>query len=490
MSAELLRRVYDRTRGHELILPAIVALAAVLRFSALDARGFWRDEAATVGLVRRSFGGMLSAIPDSEGTPPLYYMLAWGWTHVFGSGEIGLRSLSALIGTGTVVVVYAIGVELVSRRVALAAALLAAVNPFLVWHAQDGRAYAVYTLLGALSFLACVRALRSPGARELVFWVLASALALCTHYFAVFLVVPEAILLLAVRRMRASTIIAVAAVTVVGLALVPLALAQRSSASVGWIAEIPRANRIRELVREFLVGPQAAEARALAVISGACLLTGLWLLLRRSDEQERRAARLVGGTAIAAVALAFAVSLAGADYFLSRNLVVAWVPLAVAVAAGLGSRRAGILGSGALATLAVIGAAVVVSSAHDPKFGSEDWRGAARALGPPRASRAVVLWLGVGEDPFRLYRPTAQPLPRAGATIREVDVVFVGIGRGDIEERRADLSPTTPFRQVARTDREHFTVLRFRSSRAQHVRRSTLVSGPPGYSAAVLLDQR
>ena len=53
-------------------------------------------------LVRLGLGPMLRTIPRTESTPPLYYVLAWVWTHVFGSGEFGLRSLSALAGAGTV----------------------------------------------------------------------------------------------------------------------------------------------------------------------------------------------------------------------------------------------------------------------------------------------------------------------------------------------------------------------------------------------------
>ena len=59
---------------------------------------------------------MLRAIPDSESTPPLYYVLAWLWTHVFGTGEVGLRSLSALLGTATIVVVWALGRRLGGDR--------------------------------------------------------------------------------------------------------------------------------------------------------------------------------------------------------------------------------------------------------------------------------------------------------------------------------------------------------------------------------------
>src|SRR5581483_1847235 len=106
-----------------LALAGVLGVGAGLRFSELGARGFWRDEAVTVQLVRRSLGGMLDAIPRSEGTPPLYYVLAWGWTRLFGTSEAGLRSLSALAGTLAIGLVYLAGRELFGRRVALAAAL-------------------------------------------------------------------------------------------------------------------------------------------------------------------------------------------------------------------------------------------------------------------------------------------------------------------------------------------------------------------------------
>ena len=468
----------------------VVGLAAALRFSELGARGFWRDEAVTVQLARRSFGGMLEAIPHSEGTPPLYYVLAWLWTRLFGSSEAGIRSLSALAGTIAVLVVYAIGVELVSHRVALAAALLAAVNPLLVWHSQDARSYGLFTLLGALSFLAFLRALANPGTAELVAWTLASALALGTHYFAAFLVVPEAIWLLASRRRRTSVVVAVGAFGLVGAALVPLALAQRSSAEIGWIAQIPRLRRIRELAEQFLVGPQAPAAHTLAALASVCVLGALVVLLTRGSERERRGALLAGAVAAAAMLLALALSLAGIDYFLSRNLIVAWVPLAVTAAAGFAGSRSGAVGAAALAVLVGLSLAVVVSTARKPKFGGEDWRGAARALGTSTDDRAVVLWLGVGADPFVLYRPHARRMSEAGAFVREVDVVSVGADHAGISSKGASLYPPEPFRQAARIDERYFTIVRFRSAHAQHVRPATLVSGGPGYSAAVLLDQR
>src|SRR4051795_12417425 len=166
--------------ANAVLLAGLTALGAALRFSTLAVQSYWLDEAVTVVLVRKSLGGVLSTIPNSESTPPLYYVLAWLWAQLFGTGEVGLRSLSALIGTASIPVFYAAARELVSRRVGLAVAALAAVNPLLVWYSQEARAYALLALLGGLSLLFFARLARSVDRRSLALWALFSALALLT----------------------------------------------------------------------------------------------------------------------------------------------------------------------------------------------------------------------------------------------------------------------------------------------------------------------
>ncbi len=174
----------------------LVGLGLLLRVPTLDAQSFWIDEAFTVDLLR----GGLAELGNTESTPPLYYALAWVWSQVAGDGEFGLRMLSALLGAATVPAVFAAGAALGSRRVGLAAAALATVNPLLVWYSQEARAYALLLVLGTLSFAFFARALHEPRTRVLAGWAAASALALLTHYFAVFLVFPEAVWLLARHR--------------------------------------------------------------------------------------------------------------------------------------------------------------------------------------------------------------------------------------------------------------------------------------------------
>jgi mannosyltransferase len=470
------------------LLAGAVALAAALRFSALDARGWWRDEAVTVQLLRLPFDELLRAIPESEGTPPLYYVIAWGWTRVFADSEAGLRSLSALFGTIVVVVVYLVGQELVSRRAGIVAAFLAAVSPLLVWHAQDARSYSLLVLLSGLSFLFFLRLRRTGSPLDAIAFGLASALALATHYFAVFLIVPQTAWLLAERPTRRLAAGPAAVIALVALALLPLVAAQRGN--VSWISDVPRWRRLVEVAQEFLVGPQAPWERITTVAAGLLVVVALVIFALRGSGPERRVVGPALTVGLAALALPVLLALIGFDYVLGRNVIVAWVPLMILVAAALTARRAGVAGVVLAGALVALGAMVVVASASTPKFGAEDWRGVARELGPPPAGgRAIVLWPPEGAGALGLYRPSARGLPAQGARVTEVVVATLGNRRRDADFLAA-LAPATPFRLRDRRDHDHFTVARFVADKPVVVTNDALGVSPPGTSAPAVLQER
>ena len=159
-----------------------------------------------------------------ESTPPLYYLLAWPWSHLFGVHEVGLRSLSALFGTATVPVAYLAGRELIGRRAGLAIAAIVAVNPVLVWYSQDARAYALLVLLSTAALFFFLRA-RAARPATSAWWAVFSALALATHYFAFFPLAIEAAGCCS-RPVRCAGCLALAGVAAAGLALAPIALHQ------------------------------------------------------------------------------------------------------------------------------------------------------------------------------------------------------------------------------------------------------------------------
>ena len=100
----------------------------------------------------------LRSVVHSENTPPLWYVLVWGWSRVLGTGVVALRSLSALAGIATVPVAWQIGHTLSGRRAAIGTAALVAVNPLFVWYSPEARAYELFVFTIALATLCFVRA--------------------------------------------------------------------------------------------------------------------------------------------------------------------------------------------------------------------------------------------------------------------------------------------------------------------------------------------
>ena len=73
-------------------------------------------------MLHGGLGHTLDAVVSSERSPPLYYLLAWVWAQPFGTGEVGLRSLSALIGVLMIPAAYLAARELASPRAGVIAA--------------------------------------------------------------------------------------------------------------------------------------------------------------------------------------------------------------------------------------------------------------------------------------------------------------------------------------------------------------------------------
>src|SRR2546428_13826405 len=91
-------------------LVGITTLAAILRFSTLSVQSYWHDEAVTAArILRPDLGAMLHAVARSESAPPLYYLLAWLWSKLFGTGEAGVRAPFAVFRAPTGALWHALG---------------------------------------------------------------------------------------------------------------------------------------------------------------------------------------------------------------------------------------------------------------------------------------------------------------------------------------------------------------------------------------------
>lgn len=461
-------------------LAALTLLAAALRLSTLHLQSLWYDEAFTpVHVLHASLIATLRSVVHTENSPPLWYVVEWAGTRVLGTGEVALRLPSALAGVATVPVAWAIARQLAGRRAGLLCAALVAANPLFVWYSQEARVYALFVLAAAVATLCFVRADADPTPRRVAAFALSGAVALATHYFAVFLLAPMALWLAREPLRRRRALPALAALALVGAALLPLILAQGGHGTQ-WIGRWPLSQRLQAIPQYYLVGYSGAPLGhgvellvALVVLVAVGL--GLWQASEpraaqpgareTTEPRALRGAGLMLGLAAVAIVTPVALAALGADYLAPRNLVAAMLPLTVGVAVLVtapGHARASAAATlGALSAVAIVLAFAALSVDVDlsPRLQRGDWRGVARALGRSGPARAITT-VELGAAPLEYYLPGLRSLRRGRtALVQEIDETGYAPLRSS-----AGAPPSRGFRLLARLDVHGLIVYRFRAS--------------------------
>jgi mannosyltransferase len=438
-------------------LIVIVVAGAAVRFATLGVQSFAEDESTTALLMLRPFGSMVGQLPDSETTPPLFYLLEWLVTHPFGVTEVSARLISALAGTLTIPLAAEAARLVSGRRAAIIGALLVAFNPFLVWYSQEARAYSLLVLFTTAALYFFARLLRDAADRDaLIGWSVLSALALLTHYFAVFVLAAEAIWILLRVAPRRHAILAVALPAVTGLALLPLLHAQThpSGRSFHQKFQVPNESlivRLARMPREWALGFAAPAGKVLAFVALAVLTWGLVELYRHATGPLRERATtvlLVGATGVLVPALG-ALGGKSTDFVASRNLIAALVPLLVVAACGLATARHT---RWAIGVPVAIGLFAIVLVAADRTYQRPDYRDAMASLGTPQDWRVIAMNRRLA-DPLVFYGLRTAPVAGRVLTpqrVRELDVLSLPAERKlHPQDVRGLRPPVQGFRLVA-----------------------------------------
>lgn len=162
----------------------ILLLATALRFHRLGYQSYWNDEGNTLRLVERTAPEIISAAA-ADIHPPGYYLALHLWHAALGPSEFALRSFSAFAGIVLVALLYCLGRKWFGPRTALISAALGALNPFLIYYAQEARMYALLATLSAASFLLFAHLTSRPLTKNFAIplaYCLITAAGLYTHY--------------------------------------------------------------------------------------------------------------------------------------------------------------------------------------------------------------------------------------------------------------------------------------------------------------------
>lgn len=251
-------------------LVVCVLLAAGLRLYRLDSQPLRGDEAFTVRYWAAPFNDVM-ALAATEPHPLGTFFLFGFWKTVAGESEFAMRALPALLNLIGVAVMLALGRTLFAgRRIGWLPALLYAVNPFLIWHSQDVRNYAIWAALSPLALYALLYAARSRTRRGWLIYVVCAALALYSFYFELFFVIVGGLWIVIWRRgaLRSYLLSMVA----VGVLLIPWLWQAYRLATSGYRGTAGGVV-LSDLVTQFLPGFILGDAE---VVSG---MYWLWPLL-------------------------------------------------------------------------------------------------------------------------------------------------------------------------------------------------------------------
>jgi mannosyltransferase len=392
----------DGLRRPEALVVALTIATAAVGFVRLGDRSIDVDEGTSISYAWRNLSGLGDAI---RGDPnmSLYYVVLWVSQHVLGDEIHVLRSLSVLFAALTVPVVYAIGARLFGVRGGLAAAVIFAVNAFVLRYAQDARGYTLVALLVTVSSWFFLRELSASTRWTRIGYVASSVLAMYAHLFAGWVLIAHVVTIVAIRRRETHAGMWCADYAAIGLLCVPLMYFSIALPGdpIGWLHE-PGYPALRDALQQ-IAGDSFR-------VLGAAI--GIWLLalprVVRSVRLRRQFALPFFWLSLP-ILLAFALSQWHA-VFLPRYLIVCVPAFALVTAGALASLRT----RGALAALL----AVIVVFSLPPlrtwykRPPDQDWKAlTAYVLDRSRAGDAVIF--DAIEVPFGYYAKRAGRAPPA-----------------------------------------------------------------------------
>ncbi len=215
-----------RMRAHSLAtLTALLAAAFLLRLVQLGDVPLRGDEAFAVRYWADAPGAVLRDLAQWEPHPLGTFFSFWAWKSAAGGSEFAMRTLSLLGGWLGVAATAALARHLLrSPRAALIALVLATLHPYLIWHAQDARNYALWFGTSSLAMLLFLRAVARNRRRDWTLYLIAEAVVLYVFFLEAFLLPVQAAYLIVRRRSRPVLRAALRIWLVLGALLLPWAV--------------------------------------------------------------------------------------------------------------------------------------------------------------------------------------------------------------------------------------------------------------------------
>lgn len=346
---------------------------------------FWLDETGTWWIVKDGPAEAVHRALTWSGQSPLYYLIAWLSSRIFGLNEIGLRLPSMLAMAGAVYFLYRIADRLCDRATAIAVAFVFLSSAS--FSAIDARPYALALLCLAASTWFLVRWIDFSRKADAALYVLTAALVIYAHIVLSIGLAAGIVYAVAMLRQDRRRLIGLAGLEVsVTLLSLPL------------LNELRRFYAMRS-AHNFIAAPAPLDLLAGVI---PCALTGalvllVWIAMNFRREAalagrfSKNAAILIGVWALGAPLLLYMVSVSTDMHLYVDRYYSSALPgqalLAGALLASISReavRKALVIGIMAIAIL-------TQSRLRVSSHGNDDWRDAMAFVRQEAASAPVLL---------------------------------------------------------------------------------------------------
>ena len=130
---------------------------------------------------------VVRAVLLSETNPPFYHLLLYGWTLIFGTSDMSVRSFSIACSLICLPLLALVAGRAIGRSAVFPACILFAASPPSIYYSTEGRMYSLLWLCVLVTVWASlVLYERGGGVGLSALWIVASVVGLLTHYFFVF----------------------------------------------------------------------------------------------------------------------------------------------------------------------------------------------------------------------------------------------------------------------------------------------------------------
>ncbi len=367
----------DVRRRSGVVAVSILLLAFFLRVRNLGAESAWIDEAYSIVLSQHSIPQIIQGTAADQ-HPPLYYLLLHFWLW-FGSGVYFARFFSVVIGLINVAQFVRLGHTMGVGKVGWGAGLLLSISPMHIWYSQEVRMYVLLAALTTGAITELWRCLRG----ENRWWAygLLCFFAIYTQYFAVFMLMGQAMFVIGGAMARRRTQIAWRWIQTIGLVALgfsmwfPTALMQARLHTLPWISS-PNWGDVRDTMLMMLWGSQAMKVPDTvrsAALAAFGLIT-LWAAIRssRATLTYRSVFVFVGVNAVVPIAV---ITIAALNYplFQTKQFLFLVGPLLLWIVLSVHALSKT---SRFLAYAVVLMVAAISLFAQQSVLTKDDWRGA------------------------------------------------------------------------------------------------------------------